>query len=604
MHCATPKFFATLCLLALGWLAVARGAEVTVSAGLTQNAASVGETVQLQVKIAGARGNPQPPEIAVDGLAVQYLGPSQSTSMRLENGRMTTDSHVIHVYSVRPEREGTFTIPALPVEVDGRQFRTQALTLRVQKGAAEGSGRQVALGELEIVVPKKTAFVGEMVPVEVRLSVDSRVRWEPQAMPDLAGEGFTKQKMPEPRQEHGRKDGREMDVLVFRTAITPGKAGKLKLGPVEVPYVALVPRAQRQRRGSLLDLFNDDVFGDPFFSERQQFRAKAEAVQIDVKPLPAAGRPDGFSGAVGQFKFTAEGSPRQVKVGDPVTMKLTVSGRGNFDRVEAPALADGSGWRAYPPAANFKADDDLSLSGTKTFEMAVIPEVKKTAMPVFVFSYFDPEKAQYVTLESEPAPLTVEGGAPPPPPPVAAAASEFAAAPTAPPPPAPEASDILGVRYDAGQGRASFEPLYARRGFLLAQLVPLALLLALAAPRFLRTNADAGRVAEWRREKAAVLAKLRRSEEQGADFFTHAARVIQLETALAAGREPGSVDAAAARSILRLDEASAEVVEEVFASRAELLYAGGGGGAPRLSLENRHRVLATLEKLGRSATHA
>ena len=231
--------------------------------------------------------------------------------------------------------------------------------------------------------------------------------------------------------------------------------------------------SQRQRRGSLFDLFSDDVFSDPYFGERQQMHARAEAVEIDVKPLPAAGRPPEFSGAVGQFTFSAEGSPRQVKVGDPVTMKLTVSGRGNFDRVEAPALSESSGWRVYPPSANFHSEDEISIRGTKTFELAVIPETKKTAMPVFAFAYFDPEQEKYVTLRSEPAALTVEGGAPPPPPAIVqpgATADEPPRAASA----AAEQCDILGIRYDAPARRASFRPLYLRRYFLLAQAVPLA----------------------------------------------------------------------------------------------------------------------------------
>ena len=128
-----------------------------------------------------------------------------------------------------------------------------------------------------MVLPRKTAYVGETVPVEIRLGIDSRVRWQPEAMPVIPGEGFTKQKLPEPRQERGNKDGREVDVLVFRTAITPSKAGKIELGPIEIPYVAQVPRAQRNRpRG-----FLDDVFGDPFFSVNQRFKARAEAVELE-----------------------------------------------------------------------------------------------------------------------------------------------------------------------------------------------------------------------------------------------------------------------------------------------------------------------------------
>ena len=323
-----------------------------------------------------------------------------------------------------------------------------------------------------------------MVPLEIRLAIDSRVHWQPEAMPEIPGEGFTKQKLPEPRQEHGSKDGREMDVLVFRTAITPSKAGKIAIGPVEIPYAAQVPRAQRNRPRWFLD----DVFGDPFFAETKRYKAHADAVEMEVKPLPAVGRPQNFSGAVGQFKFSASGSPARVKLGDPVTMKLVVTGRGNFDRMEAPALLDLAGWRSYPASADFKADDDLGTSGTKTFSMAVIPEAKKMAMPVFEFVYFDPSEEKYITLASKPEKLVVEGEAPPPQ--VAATPAESVkAVPSAP------VRDILGIRYDVGGGRRSFEPLYARRGFLLAQTVPLAALLGLLFVKLRRNDTSAKRVA-------------------------------------------------------------------------------------------------------------
>lgn len=602
MRCSKHPFLAIFCLLAAGfaWIVPARGAEPTVSAALSQSVAAVGESLQLHVKVGGARSEPGPPEVAVDGLDIRYIGPSSSSSMRIENGRVTNESHVIHIYSVIPRREGAFEIPALALDVDGRAYRTQRLTLQVEKGAANQAGTAGAPATLEIVVPRTTAYVGEMIPVEIRLAVDARVRWEPQSMPELAGEGFTKQKMPEPRQERGRKDGRELNVLVFRTAITPSKAGKLQLGPVEIPYVALVPRATRNnRQRSLFDLFDDNVFGDPLFGERQQFRARAEAVEIDVKPLPAANRPATFSGAVGQFKFTAEGSPQQVKVGDPVTMKLTISGRGNFDRIEAPALVDSAGWRAYPPSTNFNADNDLSTSGTKTFDMAVIPEVKKNAMPPFEFSYFDPEQAKYVTLKSAPAPLLVQGGAPPTPPPVTAPAQD-STEPAAEPPPQPEATDILGIRYDAGSSRAIFEPLYLRRGFLLAQLIPLVALLALLATKLRRADAGAGRASALRHARTSLVGKLRRGDLPDTEFLEAAAKLIQLDTALASGREPGSVDAAAARAAFKLDDDAAEVIDKVFADRAELLYAGAGAAGPQLSASERGRMFATIEKLGRS----
>ncbi len=575
-----------VCLFAAGALPAA---ELAVSAQLSSNSTGVGEPVQLQIKVAGARSATQAPVVDVDGLRINYLGPSQNTSMRIENGSMVSETSVTYIYQVEPTRTGDFTIPAVSIPVDGRTMQTRPVGLKVESGGSQNATRGAAAG-LEVVLPKRTAYVGEMVPVEIRFSIDPGVRWQIEAMPTIPGEGFTKQKLPEPRQERGNKNGRDVEVMVFRTAITPSKAGKITLGPVEIPYVAQVPRAQPRRpRG-----FFDDIFGDSAFAVNQRFRAHADAVELDVKPLPAAGRPENFSGAVGQFKFSAEGSPKRVKIGDPITMKLSVSGRGNFDRTEAPALRDAAGWRSYPASASFKADDDLGLSGTKTFSMAVIPEEKKAAMPAFEFVYFDPAAGKYVTLASAPETLVVEGGAPPPAP-VAAVPAEQATPPPSAPEPAPP-GDILGIRYDAGRGRHSFQPLYTTRGFWMVQAVPLAGLLALLGFKLRRHDANGKRSAAWRREKAHLLARLRVADVPEQEFIEAAARVIQLDTALATGRMAESVDAAAAQASRQLAPETAEAIERIFSARAELLYAGVSGGSEPLSPAGRRDVLAALEK--------
>src|SRR5207253_4107183 len=99
-----------------------------------------------------------------------------------------------------------------------------------------------------------------------------------------------------------------------------------------------------------------------------------------------------FSGAVGNFSMTAEANPKRVQIGDPITIKAAISGRGNFDRMNAPELSDERGWHKYPPSSNFKQDDDVGISGTKTFELVVSPNEKLTSVPPLAFSYFDPVK--------------------------------------------------------------------------------------------------------------------------------------------------------------------------------------------------------------------
>ena len=592
-----PRALCWICLV-LALAAPVRAADVSATAVLSRERTSVGRPVMLQIRLEGTRQAGKPPDVRpVEGLEIQYRGPSTQVQMNNFDVKMS----VTHIFQVLPQRQGTFTIPAAEVEVEGQRFKTAPLTLTVDAGAAGGTGGEQPLekiGFAEIVVPKKTAFVGEAIPVEVRLCVNARVNWQLETMPQISGDGFTKTKMQEPRRETTRRDGQDYNVLVFRTAITPGKAGRIALGPAEFSYIAQVPRPRRERQRSIFDMFDDDAFGDPLFAVNQRVQAKAEAAEIEVKPLPVQGRPESFAGAVGDFKFTAEGSPAHVKMGDPVTMRLRVSGRGNFDRVEAPVFGERAGWRSYPPSSSFKADDDIGISGTKTFEMAVIPEAKHTAMPAFVFSYFDPVAEQYRQIASQPGSLTVEGGAAPAQPP------KLALEPTPEEKPKQPAEDeIVGLRYDFGAVRSSFAPLYARREFLLAQLVPLGALLVLILRRAMRKSGRAREVEALRREKAGLWRRLR-AETGHAEFFDTAAHIVQLDTALATGRSAASIDAATVRESRRLDDALGEEIEAIFSARAALLYAGGGGEDGRISKDERARVMRTLEQLEKTDARA
>src|SRR5205814_8278545 len=213
-------------------------------------------------------------------------------------------------------------------------------------------------------------------------------------------------------------NGRSYDVVTFKTAIAAARAGKFDLGPVKAKAQVLTPRAPGTRRSrSPFDLFNlDDPFSDPFFSdpfgqfgERREVEIKSDPVAFEVKPLPP-NAPANFSGAIGNFTMTTEAKPKSVQVGDPITVTSTISGRGNFDRVNALALEDEHGWHKYPPSSKFKQDDEVGISGAKTFEMVLSPNEKKQSIPPLAFSYFDPVKEQYVTLRSDPIAITVQGG--------------------------------------------------------------------------------------------------------------------------------------------------------------------------------------------------
>src|SRR5437764_10265190 len=283
-----------------------------------------------------------------------------------------------------------------------------------------------------------------MVPAEIRLGFDPRSRGRLQDGPELSGQGLTTQKLQQPRENLETIGGRTYQVYTFKTAIAAARPGKLEIGPATAKAVVVLPRrpstSPRTRPRAPFDLFNlDDPFSDPFFSdpfgstgERTELPIQSETATLNVKPLPP-NTPPNFSGAIGNFTMTADAKPKSVQVGDPITVTATISGRGNFDRMNGPSLEDERGWHKYPPSSKFKQDDDVGISGEKAFETVIAPNQNKTAIPSLTFAYFDPIKETYVTLRSDPVAITVEGGAAPAPSVASAPAAPTQAAPAAGP---------------------------------------------------------------------------------------------------------------------------------------------------------------------------
>src|SRR5438093_363881 len=400
-----------------------------VTAVLSNSEIVVGETVELQIKVTGPGDARPPEEISVDGLEIHATG--QSRQFEIHN--FATSSSVTYNYTILPLRAGRFTIPPQTVRAGGNLLKTPELTLNVADSPSRPSGVRPSRGTqtqsvrasdlvfAELIVPQKTAYVGEIVPVQIRMGFDPRVRPRLIEPPEITGQGFTAQKLQQAGENTETISGRLYEVVTYKTAIAAARAGKFEIGPVKAKAQVVVPRRQsapRSRPRSPFDLFDrDDPFSDPFFSnpfsqvgERREVEIKSEPVALEVKPLPK-NAPPSFSGAIGNFTMATDANPKSLQVGDPITVTSTLSGRGNFDRVNAPVIEDERGWHKYPPSSKFKQDDEVGPSGTNTFELVLSPNEKKQGLPLLAFSYFDPVKQQYVTLHSEAIPLNVEGGA-------------------------------------------------------------------------------------------------------------------------------------------------------------------------------------------------
>lgn len=412
-----------LTVVILGLATVSQCAS-PVTAFLDARRFTLDQSATLSITINGADGTigELPP---VEGLIFQRRG--QSSQHQFVNGSFS--SSVSTLFEVQASRPGTFTIPPIPVTVDGKQLLTEAITFEVTSPTAgipslpnqQGSGAispppggddtgQMAF--LRISPVKRESYVGEVLPLEIKAYFRRGLRANLNTHPRLNGDSFVlSESKQEPVQTEEVVDNVPYSVLTWPGTLSGIKEGKHGVS-VTIEATLLVPAGNNRRRAPLGGdpFFGNDLFAD-FFNQQQMQEKKIQLVskdmELQVLPLPTAGKPADFNGAIGKFEFQAQAQPTEVGQGDPITLTMTIQGTGNFERVEAPVLSEVEGWKSYPPAAKFTPGKNPG-QGSKVFDQALIAKnADKTAIPPLSFSFFDPEAGKYQTLHSAPIPLRV-----------------------------------------------------------------------------------------------------------------------------------------------------------------------------------------------------
>jgi len=560
----TATVLATALLAALleGTAAHAAPGNARMHAEVRPSEIQIGQSARLVVTISGVQNAPPPRIPAIDGLRVQGLG--QTTSVQIVNGTVTAE--VTHNFLLEPERTGTFAIPALSAQIEGERVSTSPLSLRVvdanavpRNGIAPRSGARAADGDapqeapiaLRLTAPQRDLYVGEAVPVELTLVIREGVRVTEVTAPTFDGTAFTVSRPQDgqPRQTTEVIDGVRWVVATFPLAITPVSAGTYPL-VAKMEVSAYVPSSGRRRFGGVMDdpLF-DSFFGGGGGAQRKVPLA-TEARSARVLSLPEQGRPASFTGAIGQFAAEASATPTRVVVGDPVTLTVKISGKGNFDRLSIPVMESGADWKTYPANSRFEPTDALGTSGRKIAEQAVVPQnAKVAAVPARPFSFFDPDQRRYVELSTQPIALTIEGAprGPAGSAPAAATARDATAAGDGARGDAADEQWELAPNQIAPGVPVDTAPVVTRPWFLWLQLLPL-LLLATGtwwARRRDRLEADPQhhrRIAARRRVDEATAA-MQRAAAAGdtTGFFAAARRAVQARLARDPDREAESL---------------------------------------------------------------
>lgn len=577
---ARAGWWSAAALAALVWtsgaLAVATP-SITVSASVDSTDVAVGEPFTLAIVVDGAQNVPVP-IVEAKGFRADYIGPS--TQVSLVNGRMSAT--VTHRYRMIANEEGRFTLGPFVVGHADQRYETTPIAIRVRPAgtraqapaAAPGGGQALRL----VVQPNRTeVYLGERVDVDLTLYV-GEVRVRDLQFPVIRADGVTVEKFGQPDQGTQIVDGRRYSTVRLRTHLTPVRAGTIDL------HTTMNLTVLTGRRG--LDSFFDQLLP----GDGKQVEVQAEPVQLRVLPLPEEGRPPDFAGAVGDYQFDLTAKPSRLQVGDPITLRMEVTGSGNLSTIVPPAPATGTAFRRYD-AQPVKGEDG---EHRRVFEQVIIPNaVDVREIPALRFSFFDPDAHAYKTITRGPLPIEVTAAAP-------GRAGVVDAAPTAAPTAAAEAPlgrDIVYIKDAPGALRPrTGEPSPA---WWLGVLAPPALLFAaiqgwtrrrdrLAAdPRLVRFRA-AGREARQALAAARALAGRQRSDAVNAALTAYLGAKLDLPPgAVEPERVARRLDAAGAGEAARAD------VARFFALAEAARYASGGGDG---LLEVAERVVAALER--------
>ncbi|MCU0841486.1 MAG: hypothetical protein MUC79_07180 [Thiobacillaceae bacterium] len=262
-----------------------------------------------------------------------------------------------------------------------------ALLLPARGGAeATGDGAPDDDLSLEISLEKDRAYPGQTLTATVTLLV-GQIPVRNIQYPVLKGEAYRIGEFAPPRPGSLSRDGREYSAYVFTATLTPLKGGAWQVGPAELACDILVPGGAQA------------FFGG---TEPRTVKLRSAAVDLEILPLPALGRPADFSGAIGRFRVARQAVPDAVRGGDPVTVTTRITGDGDLGAYVCPSL-DLPGVRAYPPRLK-------RSPGGLACEQVLVPGGEgDLLLPAARVSFFDPATARYRTADSGPGRVTVRG---------------------------------------------------------------------------------------------------------------------------------------------------------------------------------------------------
>lgn len=372
----------------------------------TKSFVTVGEQFRVMFSVNAKATTLKPP--AMEGFTV-LMGPSTSTSSNIQviNGQVTQSVNYSYTFVLQATKEGKYTFDPAEIIVDGKTYKSNAITIEVVKGNPNNNqqGNQNQTNNngtvsnddifVRINLNKTNVTQGEQIVATILIYTRMNlVGFEDMKFPSF--KGFWSDDLENPTQVNLKQEkynGTIYQVGVLKkTLLTPQHAGDIVIDPYELTCV-VQQKVNRSRQS----------FFDDFFGSYQNIKKKlvSPAVTVHVKGLPG-NKPAGFSGAVGSFKLEATLDNKNPKTNEAISYSLKLSGNGNLKLAEVPKINFPSDFEQYDPkTTNNVSPSAAGTSGSKIINYLLIPRHPgEYKIPSVNFSYYDLTSQSYKTLET------------------------------------------------------------------------------------------------------------------------------------------------------------------------------------------------------------
>ncbi|RED48756.1 BatD family protein [Seonamhaeicola aphaedonensis] len=395
------KNITILILLFISSIAVA---QVKFEAKVSKQKLGVNERLRIDFEMNQDGDNFNPPSFSNFTVVG---GPNQSVSNSWVNGVRTYKK--TYSYFLAPKKRGTFTISQASITIDGEIYKTTPVKIEVTAAVEvpkdPNDPNYVAAENIHLVaeVSKTNPYLNEAITVVYKLYVSPKIavdNWNELDSPRY--NDFWSQNL----DVHNEKavnttyKGEDYRYVIYKKAVLyPQKNGKLNLEPLTLDVSLRVPTNRR------------DIFGSRLMTRVNRTISAGNQV-INVKPLPETGKPQDFTGAVGDFSLNVSASKTELDATESLQVKVSVTGKGNLKLFKLPKVSLPSSLEVYEPEHSERVSTNLSgMQGNISDSYTIVPQYKgKYPIPSISFSYFDLKTETYKRLSSNEIVINVQNG--------------------------------------------------------------------------------------------------------------------------------------------------------------------------------------------------